>query len=225
MLRGLLAIHSRAADGRRTRCPARANRGTSVGVHGRISVTQVHTELAPTAAPTRSPAKRTLHHIVRTGVVTVTGIIGFACVAWWAIAALAGLSLIVVTTGSMSPTIPTGAVVVARSVPASEIQTGQVVTVPRTGSVLPVTHRVVAVDDVPADREARSLTLRGDANATPDRAPYVVRDAQLTIASAPAVGSVLQALDSRPLHGLLVVVVGAVIIWTFWPPRRKPGAA
>lgn len=157
--------------------------------------------------------------------VTVSGIIGLICIAWWAVATIAGLSLIVVTTGSMSPTIPTGAVVVARSVAASEIQTGQVVTVPRPGSVLPVTHRVIAVGDVPSDREARSLTLRGDANATPDRAPYVVRDAQLTIASAPAVGSVLQALDSHLLRGLLVAMVGVVIIWAFWPPRRGPDVA
>jgi signal peptidase len=188
-------------------------------------VIRVNTELtSATGASTRPPVKRTLHDAVRAVVVTVSGIVGLACVTWWVVATLAGLSLIVVTTGSMSPTIPTGAVVVARPVPASEIQTGQVVTVPRPGSVLPITHRVIAVDDVPTDQKARSLTLRGDANATPDRAPYVVREAQLTIASAPMVGSVLQGLDSRLLRGLLIALVGLVIIWTFWPTRRGPDA-
>ncbi len=43
------------------------------------------------------------------------------------------------TTGSMSPTIPAGSVVVTERVPAAAVRAGDVVTVPRAGAALPVT--------------------------------------------------------------------------------------
>jgi signal peptidase len=162
--------------------------------------------------------------MLRSVVVTIAGSIGILCVAWWVVSILAGLSLVVVTTGSMSPTIPTGAVVVSHRVPASDVRPGQVVTVPRPGADLPVTHRVVAVDPVAGDPAARQLTLRGDANRTDDRDPYVVRDAGRTVASAPGVGTGLQVVSQPLFRGTGVALVGLVIVWAFWPARRRPDA-
>jgi signal peptidase len=162
---------------------------------------------------------------IRSFVVTVAGVIGIACVIIFIVGRIDGLTLIVVTTGSMSPTIPTGSVVVSHREAASAVRVGQVVTVPRPGASLPVTHRVVRVSSVPGDPAARSLTLRGDANATDDRAPYVVRSVGVTVASARGVGSVLAVLTLPAAKGIVVAVVGLLVVWTFWPARRKRPAA
>ncbi|PZF53288.1 signal peptidase I [Curtobacterium sp. MCSS17_008] len=169
------------------------------------------------------PARRRHPLVVLRGVlVTVAGVVGIICVIWWVIAATTGLSLIVVTTGSMSPTVPAGSVVVSERVPAASVRAGQVVTVPRPGASLPVTHRVVTVERVTGDTVARQFTLRGDANGTNDRDQYIVREAGLVIAAAPVLGSVLQAASTPAARGLAVAVVGLLVVWTFWPARRAP---
>lgn len=164
--------------------------------------------------------RRSVLHRVRAVVVAVAGLVGVLCVGWWAVAATTGLSLVVVTTGSMSPTIPAGSVVVTERVPAAAVRAGDVVTVPRAGAALPVTHRVVAVERVPGDASARSLTTRGDANDTVDRAPAVVRELGRTVASAPGVGRVLQWSSTPAARGLGVATVGLLVVWSSWPPRR-----
>jgi len=179
----------------------------------------------PTSAESEQPAaasppRRTFER-VRAVVVAVVGTIGLACVLAWAAAALAGLSFVVVTTGSMAPTIPAGGIAVTHRADAADLAPGDVVTVPRPGSDLPVTHRVVSVDRVPGDEAARSLTLRGDDNDTDDRDPYVVREAGLVLVHAPRLGSVLVALTSPPARGAAVAAVGALVVWAFWPSRQR----
>jgi signal peptidase len=175
------------------------------------------------AVSTVAAPRRGVLHRVRAVVVAVAGLLGVLCIAWWVVAATTGLSLVVVTTGSMSPTIPAGAVVVTERVAAADVRPGQVVTVPRPGSELPVTHRVVAVDRVPGDPAARSLTMRGDANDSIDRDPSVVREARRTVASAPGLGHVLQWSSTPSTRGLAVATVGLLVVWSFWPTRRAAG--
>lgn len=160
--------------------------------------------------------------------VACVGVAGGVCVVAWLVARALGLSLVVLTTGSMSPTIPAGGVAVTREVPADELMAGDVVTVPRPGADLPVTHRVVAVDDVADGSEARSLTLRGDANDTDDRAPYVVTEAERVVVSAPSGGALLAAVTSPTGRGAVVVLVGLCVVVAFWPTRvaaRPPSRA
>jgi len=154
------------------------------------------------------------------------GVTGIVCVVAWLVARALGLSLVVLTTGSMSPTIPAGGVAITREVPAVELGLGDVVTVPRPAAELPVTHRIVAVDEVPGAAEARSLTLRGDANDTDDRAPYVVTEAKRVVVSAPAGGGVLTAVTSPAGQGIVVVLVGLCVMVAFWParPAARPAA-
>ncbi|WP_181435784.1 signal peptidase I [Curtobacterium sp. MCSS17_006] len=169
------------------------------------------------AAPGRAVGR------ARSVVLVIAGTVGAACLLAWVAFVLTGLSLVVVTTGSMAPTIPAGGLAVTHDVAAADLHVGDVVTVPRPGSSLPVTHRVVDVAPVPGDTTARSLTLRGDDNATEDRDPYVVRDAGLVVAHAARLGSVLVAVSSPPARGLAVAVVGVLVVWAFWPerPRRE----
>ncbi len=62
--------------------------------------------------------------------------------------------------------------------------------------------------------------MRGDANDTIDRDPSVVREARLTVASAPGLGHVLQWSSTPVARGLAVATVGLLVVWSFWPARR-----
>jgi signal peptidase len=91
---------------------------------------------------------------------------------------IAGRSLFRVVTGSMEPTIPTGAVLVCQKTDIDTIQEGDIICY-RTkvqeiyGSI--VTHRVVAIET--DDTGAICLETRGDANLSSD--PYYVTESNL----------------------------------------------
>jgi len=135
------------------------------------------------------------------------------------VAALAfGVSIVLFSTGSMSPTIPAGAAALVREVPVASVEVGDVVTVDRPGR-LPITHRVVAISGSGADRE---LTLRGDANPADDAAPYRVSSVRLVLFAVPGIAAVIAALGDPLVLGALTLVVSALVVWAFWP--RGPSA-
>jgi signal peptidase len=169
--------------------------------------------------PGRRPRRRPVD-VASTFLLSVVGLVGAICLLWLVVSTVLGLSLVVVLTGSMSPTVPAGGAVVTRAIAAVDVRPGDVVTVPRPGFEVPVTHRVVSTTAVPGDAAARSLVLRGDANDTDDRDPYVVRDARIVVASAPGLGFVLTTMSTPPARGLAVAVVGAAVVLAFWPTRR-----
>lgn len=71
-----------------------------------------------------------------------------------------------ITSGSMEPEIPTGALVYVRSVPGEMVEPDDVVTFRFPGSTEAVTHRVVT-----QERAGRQLVTKGDANSTTDLRP------------------------------------------------------
>jgi signal peptidase I len=81
------------------------------------------------------------------------------------VAALAGYRLMVVRTGSMTPTLRAGDVVVSRYQPAARIRPGDIVTFHYPGLNAMVTHRVVSVR---AGSSSVLVTTKGDANAAPE---------------------------------------------------------
>ena len=111
--------------------------------------------------------------------------------------------LVVFRTGSMAPAIDTGALAISRTVPATDLVVGDVVTV-RSSTGQRITHRIQEVTLV--DGGAR-LVLRGDANSVDDAVPYDVTEADRVIASVPRAGYVVAVL-SGPIGifggGLLV---------------------
>ena len=168
---------------------------------------------------TRAVTKRRSGRVKDT-LLTAAGIVGVLGAAWFAAAALFGLSIVVVLTGSMAPELPTGsALVVEDEVAAADLAVGDVVTVPRPGHTLPVTHRIIGIEAVGTSASARSITLQGDANATPDREPYLVETVQRTIVGAPGIGYVIRVLQTPLVMGGLTLLVAALVIWAFWPPR------
>lgn len=101
---------------------------------------------------------------------TAGAAVGVVCLLAAAACMVLGLRPMVVTSGSMSPTIPAGSLAFAHDAPADEAQVGDVVAVRRADGTR-VMHRVVSAE--PAGQQV-ALTLRGDANSTPDHEVYVV---------------------------------------------------
>lgn len=159
---------------------------------------------------------------------TVASIAGALCIAGAIAAAVFHLTLIMFSTGSMSPTIPTGAVALVREIPAAEVRIGDVVTVDRPGA-LPITHRVVSARPSTGDRT--ELVLRGDANAENDPAPYDVSHVRLVIASVPGGAQVISFFSNPLFLGSATLAATALVAWAFWPrgeqspARREPEAA
>lgn len=152
-------------------------------------------------------------------------VVAIGLVSWFVYARITDATLVVFRTGSMSPTMPQGAVAVTHPISAAEIEKGDVVTVRRSDSELPVTHRVVEVRPAPdeAPPESRELILQGDANAMADATPYVVTNARKTAIAVPYLGRAIMLIQGRAVMGLLVIALGGLVTWAFWP--RNPEEA
>ena len=186
-------------------------------------MTAVTAELASAieTSPARPQRAGRLGRALKEVVLTVVGILGLLAIVWLACAMLFGLSIVVFKTGSMSPTIPTGSAAVVREIAAADIAVGDVITVQRDGSSLPVTHRVVSIAADPSDAASRLVTLCGDANASNDLAPYAVHDAKVVMASAPGFGTTLGLMRSPFFLALTTLAVALLAVWAFWPQRRQ----
>jgi signal peptidase len=178
----------------------------------------------PSSAP-EPPSGSTRRRIpARDIAVTIVGTIGMLAVVWLLVSWLFSLSVTVFITGSMSPTMPTGTGAIVQSVSAAELQVGDVVTVHRPDTGTPVTHRIVAIDDVEGSPESRALTLKGDDNAYPDRDTYVVDEVGRVVASLPGVGTVIIWLKHPIAMGAIAVIVAAIAAWALWPSRQGRAA-
>ncbi|MFD8237474.1 MULTISPECIES: signal peptidase I [Actinomycetes] len=131
------------------------------------------------------------------------------------------ISLVLFKTGSMSPAIPAGSLALVREIPAAEIQIGDVVTVNRPGK-LPITHRVQTI--TPAQGEARTITMKGDANAEPDPAPYVVERVRVVLWSVPGLAYPLAAAANPVVLGATTLAVAALVTWVLWPRAGSRGS-
>ncbi|MBN9157349.1 MAG: signal peptidase I [Microbacterium sp.] len=149
----------------------------------------------------------------------VAAVAGFVCIVLVILAFTAHITLILFRTGSMSPTIPAGSVAIVQQIPASEVHVGDVVTVDRPGQ-LPVTHRVRLIEDGPS-AAARLLTLRGDANAQDDPAPYPVSTVRIVRFAIPGLAPVIVAFGNPFVLGGLTLGASALVVWAFWPKRAR----
>jgi signal peptidase len=127
----------------------------------------------------------------------------------------------IVTSASMTPTIPVGSVVVVDPTAAQTMQVGDIGTFVAPESGLRVTHRIVEVQG--GAGSARVYLTKGDAVRNPDGprgASTAVGRVQYTV---PYVGYVATAVNEPqvriPLIGLIAVLLGV----SYWRSRR--GAA
>lgn len=118
--------------------------------------------------------------------------------------------VLAVRSGSMEPAIATGDLVLTRSVPATELAPGRIVTFADSsrGGML-VTHRVVSVED---RGSRRHVVTRGDANTGVEEWDVAARGSvQLLTAHVPRVGYLTGTL-SDPRARIALVVLAALCL-------------
>lgn len=157
---------------------------------------------------------------------TTSAVAGVLCLVLLLAGLVLGVRPLVFRSGSMAPAIDTGALALARTVPASEVHRGDVVSV-RDAAGTRVTHRVVSVT---TQGEQRRLTLKGDANAHPDAEAYSVTEAQRVFLHVPRLGYVVGWLTG-PLGLFLLGLYAALLLSVVfrrrppddrpWPPARR----
>lgn len=152
---------------------------------------------------------------------TVAAVLGTICIALVIAAAFFDVRIILFSTGSMSPTIPAGSAAIVRQIPAADVNVGDVITIERPGR-LPITHRATSVAEIPeATTDARRITMRGDANAVDDPAPYDVTHVRLVVFSVPGIAPAVAALGNPWVLGAMTLGATTLVVWVFWPRRRR----
>ncbi|GAA1483915.1 signal peptidase I [Brachybacterium fresconis] len=154
----------------------------------------------------------------------VAAALGLLCAVLAVLTSVCGMQVMLFSSGSMEPTIPAGSAALVAPVQAPDVQVGDVVTVARGTGELPVTHRVVGIEDS-TSAGARLLTLRGDANAQDDPAPYDVTEVGRVVLSVPGIAPVVSQLGASRMLAPLGVVAAAFVIWGLWPRRERRSRA
>lgn len=133
---------------------------------------------------------------------------------------------LVVRSGSMAPTIPTGSVVFYHRVAANKVKVGQIIVFNRPGVASErVTHRVVKIS---TGTTGRYFETKGDANGSPDdwRVP-AVGTGWVAGFHVPVVGYVLADLQSTTARLLLLLIpalgLGLITLAEIWRDRGKGG--
>jgi len=134
---------------------------------------------------------------------------------------LLGLQRYVITGGSMTGTIPKGAVIYSRITPVAQLKVGDIITFDPPGMSGAVTHRIVAIEDGPDGRPA--FRTKGDFNETDDPwNPVTLNEPQQAryAFQVPALGYVLAALSMRTVRialiGLPAVLIALSLLWSLW---------
>lgn len=149
---------------------------------------------------------------------TIGALLGVAVMGITVVASRGGVRPLVVRSGSMAPTIPTGSMVLVKRVEAGEIKSGDIVAVERPDHTR-VTHRVMALQPRGA---AVELTLKGDANEDPDPVPVVVRHAYRLVWQAPMIGRTVAWLATAQGGFVLGVMTTVVAMATL---RKRSASA
>jgi signal peptidase I len=155
--------------------------------------------------------------VVKRCLISLAGLLGVIAILV-TIAPFFGWTVVRLATGSMTPTFPTDSLLITHEVPAADVRIGDIVMVQRVGE-LPITHRVVAMQAAAGGLE--QLTLKGDANATKDPAPYLVREVGLVTGGVQWGGQIFADLRSTAGLAGLTVFAALVVLWAWWPSPSK----
>ncbi len=134
-----------------------------------------------------------------------------------------GVSMYVITGGSMTGSISKGSIVFDKTVPVSSLRVGDVITFRPPSMPANVTHRIV---DIQKDDTGRPVfKTKGDANEAVDPWQFTLdKSVQAKYAfHMPWVGYVLAAFTLRVVRTVLLVVVGLLIMgFTVSWLRKRP---
>ena len=131
---------------------------------------------------------------------------------------------LVVRSGSMSPTIPTGSIVFYSKTPADKVHVGDIIVFDKPGTANEkVTHRVFKIS---TGANGKFFTTKGDANGAPDdwRVP-AVGTGWVASFHVPAVGYILAGLQSTIARLLLLIIpaalLGLITLYEIWRDRGR----
>ncbi len=130
---------------------------------------------------------------------------------------LMGYEEMAVLTGSMEPNYPVGSLIFVKEIAPDQLEVGDVITY-RLDSDTVVTHRIVEID-----KEAQTVTTKGDANSSNDGSPVpyseIVGKAHFKI---PYLGYV--SMNIKTPKGIMAIcgVLIAIILLTFLPEIFSP---
>jgi len=135
---------------------------------------------------------------------------------------------LIVRSGSMSPTIPTGSIVFYTKIPSTKVKVGDVIVFSKPGDPNEkVTHRVYQIGHAAT---GEYFITKGDANGTPDdwRVP-AVGTGWIERFHVPSVGYALVYLQSTLARLLLLVIpailLGAITLYEIWQDRARGSSA
>jgi signal peptidase len=135
-----------------------------------------------------------------------------------------GYQALVVRSGSMSPTIPTGSIVFYTKIPAAKVKVRDIIVFSRPDNPSErVTHRVYKIG---SSSTGRYFVTKGDANGAPDdwRVPAVGTGWKARF-HVPEAGYVLYDLQSTAARLLLLVVpallLGLITLGELWRDRKR----
>lgn len=148
---------------------------------------------------------------------TVGAIAGVLCVVAAVVAVSFGLSPLVFRSNSMAPAIDVGDVAISRSVPATDLRPGDIVSVSRSDGTR-ITHRVVSIDARVGN--STTMTLRGDANNVNDAEPYTVTSADRVVFRVPALGFVLTWF-ANPYSWAIATLLTVGLLFVAFRPDAK----
>ena len=183
-----------------------------------MTVTQLSTTKAGSAG------RRAGHPVKRLGGKLLTVLCAtflIAVVAFVLIPGLLGLQRFVITGESMTGTIPKGAIIYSKVVPAGELKVGDIITFTPPGHPEAVTHRIIAMEPGPDAKVA--IRTKGDFNQYADPwNPVTLNEPQQAryVFQVPLLGYVLAALTLRIVRiavvGIPAILIALSILWSLW---------
>lgn len=184
-------------------------------------------EVAAAAAEPAAASTHTRDLVIKIGswiLVAIAAVIAVALLAVTVGPRVFPYQALVVRSGSMSPTIPTGSIVFYHKESADKVKVGDIIVFQRPGdSSEKVTHRVYKISTGPS---GRYFTTKGDANGAPDdwRVP-AVGTGWVASFHIPTVGYVLAGLESTPGRLLLLAIpaalLGLITLYEIWRDRSR----
>jgi signal peptidase I len=134
---------------------------------------------------------------------------------------LFGLQRYVITGGSMTGTIPKGAVIYSRITPVGQLKVGDIITFTPPGMSGAVTHRIIGIEPGPDGRTA--YRTKGDFNQVADPwNPVTLNEPEQAryVFQVPVLGYVLAALGMRTVRIALIalpaVLIALSLLWSLW---------
>lgn len=149
-------------------------------------------------------------------VLTLAAILGVVCLILTVLALSFGIRPLIFETDSMAPAAPTGSLGISRTVPATTVNPGDIVTVTSDDGTR-LTHRVVTVGSVAGN--SATLTLKGDANDVVDPGKYVKTTVDRVYWTVPYLGYVVSWLKN-PMTLALEGVGLLILLAIAFAPRQ-----